>query len=70
MGGGITGRGADLIIIDDQVDAFNILLTRIFNVALKRATSTDGSGRPDRAPAPLSVNAASGAQRPRRVRQL
>ena len=35
---------------DDQVDAFNILLTRIFNVALKRATSTDGSGRPDRAP--------------------
>ncbi|HEX9441269.1 MAG TPA: LAGLIDADG family homing endonuclease, partial [Roseiflexaceae bacterium] len=55
---------------DDQVDAFNILLTRIFNVALKRATSTDGSGRPDRAPAPLPANATNGAQRPRRVRQL
>jgi len=53
---------------DDQVDAFNILLTRIFTIALKRASSTDGSGRGDRTPpppaAPVDVGQRAKKQRP------
>jgi len=57
---------------DDQVDAFNILLTRIFSAVLKRATSTDGSGRPDRSsptPTPATPQTAT-LQRAKKTRQL
>jgi predicted phage terminase large subunit-like protein len=40
---------------DDQVDAFTILLTRIFTIALKRASSSDGSGRGERSATPPPI---------------
>ncbi len=49
---------------DDQVDALNILLTRIFQQAIKRASSSDGSGHVSTPvpPAPPAVRAGRARQ--------